>query len=143
MFDNLNWWELGALLLLAFLIFGDRLPQVIADGLRMLRNLRAMASNATSDLSRELGTEIKLEDLHPKTFIRKHLLSAEEQEALRKPLLSLYEDVRSDLTGVRDELKSVAAAADFRATPSPEPSPKQQGQDTAGPRALAYDTDAT
>ena len=29
MFENLNWWEIGALLLLALLIFGERLPKVI------------------------------------------------------------------------------------------------------------------
>ncbi|HEY8533943.1 MAG TPA: preprotein translocase subunit TatB [Micromonospora sp.] len=145
MFDNLNWWEIGALLLLALLIFGDRLPTVIADGLRMLRNLRAMARNATSDLSRELGAEITLEDLHPKTFIRKHLLSEEDEEALRRPLRSLVEEVRSDLTGVHDELKSVAAAADFRTpTPTPvEPPATSSGQDTAGTRARIYDSDAT
>ena len=46
-FENLNWWEIGALLLVALLIFGDKLPNVITDGLRMLRNLRNMARNAT------------------------------------------------------------------------------------------------
>ena len=50
MFENLNWWEIGALLMLALLIFGERLPKVIGDGLRMLRGLRAMAQNATTDL---------------------------------------------------------------------------------------------
>lgn len=114
MFDNLNWWEIGALLLVALLIFGDRLPNVIADGLRMVRNLRRMARDATGDLSRELGTDIQLEDLHPKAFIRKHLLSEEDEAALRKPLQSVYDDLRSDLTGVQNELKDVAAAADIR-----------------------------
>ncbi|HEV7708735.1 MAG TPA: preprotein translocase subunit TatB, partial [Asanoa sp.] len=73
MFENLNWWEIGLLVLVALLIFGDKLPNVISDGLKMVRNLRKMASNATGDLSRELGTDIQLEDLHPKAFIRKHL----------------------------------------------------------------------
>lgn len=114
MFENLNWWEIGALLLLALLIFGDRLPNVINDGLRMLRNLRNMASNATGDLSRELGTDIQLEDLHPKAFIRKHLLSEEDEALIRKPLQSAYEGVRSDLTGMHNELKDVASAADLR-----------------------------
>lgn len=107
MFDNLNWWEFLALLLLALLIFGDRLPKVINDGLRMLRSLRAMARNATGDLSRELGTDIQLEDLHPKTFIRKHLLSEADEEALRKPLRGVYDDLRADIKGVQSELKGV------------------------------------
>lgn len=119
MFENLNWWEIGALLLLALLIFGDKLPNVISDGLRMLRNLRNMARNATGDLSRELGTDIQLEDLHPKAFIRKHLLSEEDEEALRKPLKGVYDNVKSDLTGVRDELNDVASSADFRKATNP------------------------
>ncbi|WP_406038305.1 preprotein translocase subunit TatB [Micromonospora sp. NBC_00898] len=114
MLDNLNWWEIGALLLLALLIFGDRLPTVINDGLRMVRNLRNMARNATGDLSRELGTDIQLEDLHPKAFIRKHLLTEEDEQAIRKPLQSMYDNLRSDVTGVHNELKDVANAADLR-----------------------------
>lgn len=133
MLDNLNWWEIAALLLLALLIFGDRLPAVISDGLRMVRNLRAMARNATGDLSRELGTDIQLEDLHPKAFIRKHLLSEEDEQAIRKPLQSMYDNIRQDVSGVHDDLKSVAKAADVRtngtrpvtatggATPAPAP----------------------
>ncbi|MGC5018688.1 preprotein translocase subunit TatB [Micromonospora sp. DT47] len=114
MLDNLNWWEIGALLLLALLIFGDRLPNVINDGLRMVRNLRNMARNATGDLSRELGTDIQLEDLHPKAFIRKHLLSEEDEQAIRKPLQGVYDNLRADVTGVHNELKDVADAADVR-----------------------------
>ncbi|MFI7608638.1 preprotein translocase subunit TatB [Micromonospora sp. NPDC049366] len=114
MFENLNWWEIGALLLLALLIFGDRLPAVINDGLRLVRNLRNMARNATGDLSRELGTDIQLEDLHPKAFIRKHLLSEEDEQAIRKPLQGVYDNLRADVTGVHNDLKDVAAAADLR-----------------------------
>ena len=119
MFENLNWWEIGALLLLALLIFGERLPKVIGDGLRMLRGLRAMAQNATSDLNRELGTDLQLQDLHPKAFIRKHILSEEDEEALRKPLQGLFEDVKNDLNGVKADLSEVAAAADIKAATTP------------------------
>ena len=116
MLENISGWEIGALLLIAFLIFGDRLPTAISDGLRMVRNLRTMARDATSDLSRELGTDIRLEDLHPKALIRKHLLSEEDEKALRKPLQGIYNDLRSDLNGVRDELKDAASAADPRSS---------------------------
>jgi sec-independent protein translocase protein TatB len=113
-FENLNWWEIGALLLLALLIFGERLPKVIGDGMRMLRGLRAMAQNATTDLNKELGTDLQLQDLHPKAFIRKHILSEEEEDALRKPLQGLFDDVKSDLNGVKSDLSDVAAAADIK-----------------------------
>lgn len=141
MFENLNWWEIGALLLVALLIFGDRLPNVINDGLRMVRNLRNMARNATGDLSRELGTDIQLEDLHPKAFIRKHLLSEEDEEALRKPLRGAYDDLRSDLSGVHDELKDVATAADVRS--ASRPAPGVPAQPTGTPTRQTIDLDAT
>ncbi len=136
MFENLNWWEIGALLMLALLIFGERLPKVIGDGLRMLRGLRSMAQNATSDLSKELGTDIQLEDLHPKAFIRKHILSEDEEQALRKPLQSLFDDVKQDLNGVKSELNGVKAnlnetASDLRnaaknTAPAESPRPAQR-----------------
>ncbi|MEV0897884.1 preprotein translocase subunit TatB [Actinoplanes sp. NPDC049802] len=139
MFENLNWWEIGALLMLALLIFGERLPKVLGDGLRMLRGLRNMAQNATSDLSRELGTDIQLEDLHPKAFIRKHLLSEEDEQALRKPLQSLFDDVKQDLNGVKTELSEVASAADFKNGPAVKSSaPAESSQP-----ARRYDLDAT
>ncbi|MEU8003395.1 hypothetical protein AB0B66_19750 [Catellatospora sp. NPDC049111] len=98
MFENLGTPEFIALLLLALLIFGERLPKVISDGMRMLRGLRAMATNATGDLSKELGTDIKLEDLNPKAFVRKHLLSEEDEAALRKPLTGMYDELRGELS---------------------------------------------
>jgi sec-independent protein translocase protein TatB len=107
-FFGINGWEFIVLLLIAMFIFGpDRLPKAISDGVRMLRNLRDLARNATGDLSRELGTEITLEDLHPKTLIRKHLLSEDDERALRKPLEDLYRDVRSDIRGVRGDLDGI------------------------------------
>ncbi|WP_433531164.1 preprotein translocase subunit TatB [Micromonospora sp. CA-263727] len=135
MFENLNVWEVGALLLLALLIFGDRLPAVIGDGLRMVRNLRTMARNATTDLSKELGTDIQLEDLHPKAFIRKHLLSEEDEQAIRKPLQGVYDDLRADVTNVHKDLKEVATAVDPR-TPG---SSSAGGSIAPAPRAGNYD----
>jgi sec-independent protein translocase protein TatB len=143
-FENLNWWEIGALLMLALLIFGERLPKVIGDGLRMLRGLRAMAQNATTDLSRELGTDIQLQDLHPKAFIRKHLLSEEDEQAIRKPLQGLFEDVKTDLNGVKSDLGEVAAAADLKANrtgPTGNGNGAAVQKSTPAPRT--FDLDAT
>lgn len=116
MFSNLNWYNIVVLLLLALFIFGDKLPQMIADGLRMLRNLRRMAQNATSDLSRELGTDIQLEDLHPRAFVRKHLLSEEDQEALLKPLRSVSDDVVKQTRGLEKDFKEVGRSAESAAS---------------------------
>ncbi|WIM96023.1 Sec-independent protein translocase subunit TatB [Actinoplanes oblitus] len=148
MFENLNWWEIGALLMLALLIFGERLPKVIGDGLRMLRGLRAMAQNATSDLSKELGTDIQLEDLHPKAFIRKHLLSEEDEQALRQPLQSLFDDVKQDLNGVKTDLDGVKShlsetASDLRTASSPAKSTAPAEVPQAPRPAQRFDLDAT
>lgn len=144
MFENLNWWEIGALFMLALLIFGERLPKVIGDGLRLLRNLRQMAQNATTDLSRELGTDIQLQDLHPKAFIRKHVLSEDDEAALRRPLQGLFEDVKSDLNGVKTDLNGVksdlgAVKPNLREAVTPKPAPAP----TPKPATPAYDLDAT
>jgi len=138
-FENLNWWEIAALLMLALLIFGERLPKVIGDGLKMLRGLRSMAQNATTDLSRELGTDIQLQDLHPKAFIRKHLLSEDDEAAIKKPLQGLFDDVKQDLNGVRSDLSDVASAADLRARREDIAAPAEKPK----PHLQAYDLDAT
>jgi sec-independent protein translocase protein TatB len=131
-FENLGGWEIIALILVALFIIGpERLPKVISDGMRMLRSLRTMARNATSDLSRELGTTIELEDLHPKTFLRKHLLSEAEEAALRKP----FQDVYSEVRGAADAL-------DTAKKPGPPPPAAQVPVPRPNGRH-AYDHDAT
>jgi sec-independent protein translocase protein TatB len=133
--DNLDGWKLVVLILIGIFIFGpDKLPKAIAEGVKMLRNLREMARNATGDLSRELGTDIQLEDLNPKTLIRKHLLSEEDERALRKPIEDLYQDVKKDLTGVQSELKSVAETVN---------KPLSAGGSTSVASRPALDADAT
>jgi len=135
--ENLDGWKLLVLALIGIFVIGpDRLPKAIAEGVRMLRNVRNMARNATSDLSRELGTEITLEDLHPKTLIRKHLLSEDEERALRKPLESLYQDVREDVKGVRAQAQDVA---DGLNSPTIAPAAKPATR----PHRTAIDSDAT
>jgi sec-independent protein translocase protein TatB len=121
-------WEILVIILVGVFIFGpDRLPKAISDGVRMLRQVRTMARNATGDLSKELGTDIQLEDLHPKTFLRKHLLSEEDEAALRKPLQGIYDDVR----GVADQVKrdaqdAASAAKNVTASPTPATAPATQ-----------------
>jgi sec-independent protein translocase protein TatB len=117
--DNLGGWEILALILIALFIIGpERLPKAISDGLGMLRKVRSMARNATSDLSRELGTNIELEDLHPKTFLRKHLLSEAEEEALRKPFQEVFRDVKSTAETLNSEAADVLSMDKGAASPN-------------------------
>jgi sec-independent protein translocase protein TatB len=124
LFSNLNWYNIVVLLLIALFIFGDKLPQVIADGMRMLRNLRRMAQDATSDLSREFGTEVRLEDLNPKTFLRRHLLSEEDQQTLARPFRSVSDDLKRHTSDLREEARRTGDAMGplpSRSTSAPQP----------------------
>jgi sec-independent protein translocase protein TatB len=71
--------EILVLLVLALFLFGpERLPGVARDAAKVLRQLRNMANDVTQDLRSELGPEMKdlqLEDLHPRRFVERHLLS--------------------------------------------------------------------
>ena len=138
MFDNLGWGEILVLLLIGVFIFGpDKLPKAISDGVRMIRNLRDMARNATGDLNRQLGTNLELEDLHPKTFLRKHLLSEDDEMALRRPLENLYADARRDVSGVRDDVEDVRASIEQRRQTNGAQAPGERR------RTHSYDSDAT
>ncbi|MFB9832382.1 sec-independent translocase [Actinoallomurus acaciae] len=72
--------KLALLLLLALVIFGpDRLPHVARQAAETLRRLRELAYDATSEIKTGLGPEyadLDLADLHPRRFVRKHLLDA-------------------------------------------------------------------
>jgi sec-independent protein translocase protein TatB len=63
---------------LALLIFGpDQLPKFAAQAGRAVRELRRLAEGAQADLRENLGPEFSdfdIADLHPKNFVRKHLL---------------------------------------------------------------------
>ncbi|MET7421278.1 twin-arginine translocase TatA/TatE family subunit [Dactylosporangium sp. NPDC005555] len=130
--ENLGGWEFIVIILVGLFIFGpDRLPKAINDGMRMLRNVRQMARNATGDLSRELGTDIQLEDLHPKTFLRKHLLSEADEAALRRPL----QDIVGEVRGVADTVKRDAEAAVKAPAAAPAPSTSLTKPAAAAPAA--------
>jgi len=68
--------EAAVLVVLALVIFGDRLPQVAQQAGRTIRQLRQMATNAQADLKEGLGPEFSNfdpADLNPKNFVKKHL----------------------------------------------------------------------
>jgi sec-independent protein translocase protein TatB len=130
-FENLGWWEIIVLALIGLFVFGpDRLPKVIGEAARMLRTLRQMARGASAELRDELGTDFEIEDLHPKRFVRKHLLSEDDEATLRKPLQDAMRDFE-ELTHVDDVTEA------YRDEGS-----KNGKADSTKPRAR-YDPDAT
>ncbi|MET8867304.1 sec-independent translocase [Nonomuraea sp. NPDC004580] len=81
---GLGWMEVGALIVIALLVFGpEKLPQAAAQAGKTLRNLRRMANNARDDLRAGLGPEFQNfdpADLNPRNFVRKHLLDDLEDD---------------------------------------------------------------
>jgi sec-independent protein translocase protein TatB len=100
MFFDLSPLEIVVLLGLAVVLFGpDKLPQAAASAARFLRQVRAFGENARADLRNELGPEfdgLDLQDLNPKTFVRKNLLGeGAELRELRDDLNREYRDLRN------------------------------------------------
>ncbi|MEP6761986.1 MAG: sec-independent translocase [Sporichthyaceae bacterium] len=77
MFD-IGMGEFLGLAVVALLVLGpDKLPKFAADAARFIHQVRKMANTAREDVRRELGPElqgISLEDLNPRTALRKHVL---------------------------------------------------------------------
>jgi sec-independent protein translocase protein TatB len=72
----------------ALFIFGpERLPAAAQQAARLIKQVRSMASNARTELGKELGPEfanLSLEDLNPRTFVRKQLLEGTGLDTLKQ-----------------------------------------------------------
>lgn len=83
MFD-INIGEIIAIAVIALLVFGpDKLPGLAADAVRLLREVRRMASGAKQDLKDSLGPELgdlNLQDLDPRTFVKRNLFDPIDEE---------------------------------------------------------------
>ena len=88
MFD-LSLTKLLVLGVIAIVIFGpEQLPKIAAQAGRALRELRRLAEGATRDLREGLGpefAEFEVTDLHPKNFVRKHLLEGFDGDDFAAP----------------------------------------------------------
>lgn len=52
---NINGWELAVIAILFILLFGpEKIPEVVVEVTRLLRQIRALADGATADLRREI-----------------------------------------------------------------------------------------
>jgi sec-independent protein translocase protein TatB len=125
--------EFVLLLVLAVILFGpERLPELARKAARIVRYVRTMADNAQRQLKDELGPEfsdLDIRDLHPRTFVQKHLLDEVE------PIVA---DVKKDFadataTATDDDVKSVSPGG---------PEDVLTAVNTE-PRAAPFDSDAT
>ncbi|MFL6113449.1 MAG: sec-independent translocase [Catenulispora sp.] len=101
--------ELIALLALAVMLFGpDKLPGAVQGLARTLRQFREFTRNAQEDLKKELGPEfqdLELTDLHPKNFVRKHVLGPDGAE---DPAFREFRDITETING---EIRGAAEGA--------------------------------
>ncbi len=91
MFGDIGFGELIGLAILAlFLVGPDRLPNLAADAAKLVKRIRSYAVTATDQIKDSLGPgyeDLKPEDLHPKTFIKKQLNDALKDDTKQKKTL--------------------------------------------------------
>src|SRR5436190_22124935 len=90
MFSHVGWLELVVIAVVGLVVLGpERLPKAAADAARMLRQLRAMARDATADLKAELGPEmadIDLASLHPRRMVQSVLWDEDDKVGSSTPV---------------------------------------------------------
>jgi len=73
---------LGLFILAVILVGPERMPRVASDAAKLYVKLRNLAQGLTQELRSNLGPgyeDLEVKDLHPKTFIKKHITSVVEQ----------------------------------------------------------------
>ena len=89
MFFDFGAGELVGLAILAMILIGpERLPNFAVDAAKFVKRVREMASKATEELKENLGPgfeDLKPTDLNPKTFIKKQLSSALDDDESPTP----------------------------------------------------------
>ncbi|MCI3240618.1 MULTISPECIES: sec-independent translocase [Streptomyces] len=149
MFSDVGPLELVTLVILAVLLFGpDKLPEIIQNVAEFLRKVRAFSDSAKEEIRSELGPEFKdfeFEDLHPKTFVRKHVLDGEELglgsglglDEIRGAL-----DPRKELTEAADAVREAAEISSSQGSATrPVTLTKPEHAEAAAPPV--FDKDAT
>lgn len=122
---NIGPMELLVLALVGMIVLGpERLPGLVRDATRMLRQLRDMATGARNQLKNELGPEFADVDLQALRDLR----ALNPRTAITRALL---ED---------DEPPAAAAAAEPETPPAPRPAAQQP---LARGEKAPFDEDAT
>lgn len=98
MFFDIGGGELIGLAVLALILVGpERLPKLASEAASLIRRIQRISQVATQELRENLGPgfeNLQPSDLNPKTFIRKQLNDAlEEQEEQSRPQPKIDPDV--------------------------------------------------
>jgi sec-independent protein translocase protein TatB len=152
---GLSAWHLAILVVVGLFVFGpERLPTMIRDLGKALRQVRQAANSMQEDLKAELGPEVgdlDLRSLHPRTFVEKHLFGEEEDplglDFLKKdaePLISFdkpngAKGGHSNGSLTKQPSPSEQSKPPEQTKPSEQTKPPEQA--SSGP--ARYDPDAT
>lgn len=81
---GLGFWEIAAIMVVAIIVFGpDRLPDLARQAAGFVKTVRRMAENAKTELTNELGDDLKdlglddITNLDPRKVVRETLLGGE------------------------------------------------------------------
>ncbi|MER5438482.1 sec-independent translocase [Streptomyces sp. NPDC002790] len=113
--------ELLTIAVIGVLLFGpDKLPEFLQNVARTVRKIREFSDSAQQEIRSDLGPEFQdfdVRDLHPKTFVRKHVLSGgtdlgRELDEIREAL-----DPRHELADATDSLRATVSLAKPSSSP--------------------------
>ncbi|MFJ6567951.1 sec-independent translocase [Streptomyces sp. NPDC091292] len=147
MFSDVGIMEVITLVVLGLLLFGpDKLPEQIQNLTRMIRKVREFSESAKQEIRSELGPEFKdfeFEDLHPKTFVRKHVLEGKDGDGFGLDEIRKALDPREELAELADAVRGLDAgdgeSEDVRGT---EPVREQAGGGLPPRVVLTKDADS-
>lgn len=95
MFFDLGAGELLGLAVLGMILVGpERLPRLASDAAKLVKKLRNIANSATAELRENLGPgfeDLQPSDLNPKTFIKKQINDAMQQDDQTQESKPTYE----------------------------------------------------
>lgn len=120
MFFDVGPVKLAVLAVVVTLLFGpDRLPRLIQDAARLLRRIREFSDHAKEDIRSEMGPgfqDFEFEDLHPRTFVRKHLRDEAGLGEFGLKEIGSGFDLRREMAGLTDFKDAVRQAGRGRRT---------------------------
>lgn len=98
MFFDIGGGEMIGLAILGLILVGpERLPRLASDAALLVRRIQRLLQSATKELRVNLGPgfeNLQTADLHPKTFLRKQLADAlEQQDVDAKPEVTINPDL--------------------------------------------------
>jgi sec-independent protein translocase protein TatB len=155
MFGQFGWGEMLLLILVGLFVFGpERLPTIMRDAGRVVRQFRDTARGMRDELQAELGPEmadLDLKSLNPRTLVEQTLLGDDdEDEAPVAPKPRLEKRTSSDgaakpqQAAAQQSRGPVQPLVKVQTVESADPEPAMPPPEvTVPPEATPFDADAT